>query len=608
MRLLNVHTFQLVEFLGKKPEYAILSHTWEKREILFEHMTQPTKSLKKRDGWDKVSNCCKQARTDGLGYVWIDTCCIDKSSSAELSEAINSMFAWYASAEICYTYLSDLELPEDRSNYDLEASLRTCRWFTRGFTLQELIAPCQVWFFDKNWNYVGKRDDADENDWQWSIKSQPVHEMISAITHIPVPVLGRGSKREQPMERLEVLMRGFSISQRMNWAAGRSTTRVEDEAYCLLGLFSIHMPLLYGEGKKAFRRLQDEIMRGSNDQSIFATNEHTLLASSPDGFIDSRTGKSSPVDLISLQRTCLSSGNVDDSFVDAGPSVISMTLFICPLKNCSTRSIYLGYHASTAVYLGILNCAFQNDIYRRPVIILEKLNGQRTFFRKTNGYLTGMPSISCVEMEGTQQIYDNECRADARLERVSIIHSYEASILEYTSVDQCPILSIKIHLADKYKLLSYSPPQTRLHRTNGLVVIQLPGSGIPQIENNGRLRGIAVVETPHGSNLLVGWGGVGAAMSDGESQQQGFMGCQAVKMAQGPLNLEEDSFLSSYLTMMSENHDSDLQLTRGQEIGDSVRSGVWIEEKEILGHRDCDLYIGYELTSDQISRLFSSIQ
>lgn len=175
--------------------------------------------------------------------------------------------------------------------------------------------------------------------------------------------------------------------------------------------------------------------------------------------------------------------------------------------------------------------------------------------------------------------------SDARLERVSIASSYEASLVEYTRVDQWQILSLKIHLADKYKLLSYSPPQTRLRQANGLVVIQLPRL------NNPSLCGVAQVETPHGSNLLVSWGRVAATMSDGESQQQGFMGCESIEMAQGPS--EHDKATIDHFCAAMAAHVANRHLKRGQEISNPTHSSVWIEEREVLGHLDCDLYIGF---------------
>ena len=197
---------------------------------------------------------------------WIDTCCIDKSSSAELSEAINSMFRWYEKAGVCYAYLSDVPaLSLSESPYDEKSPFRRSKWFTRGWTLQELLAPINVDFYDQSWSYVGS-------------KGTKLDQLLREITGI--------------YDLLEYSH--ACVAKKMSWASQRVTTRVEDMAYCLLGLFNVHMPLLYGEGKNAFLRLQLEIMSKTNDDSIFAWDtrsigiggerSHSLLAPSPQPF------------------------------------------------------------------------------------------------------------------------------------------------------------------------------------------------------------------------------------------------------------------------------------------------------------------------------------
>ena len=187
------------------------------------------------------SRAAATARRDGWDRVWLDTCCIDKSSSAELSEAINSMFDWYAHASVCYAYLEDVTL--DIASTQGSIQFMTSRWFRRGWTLQELLAPSFLYFVDSYWNDLGTRTDrADE---------------ISAVTGISGPAL------------LGDYM-SCNIATKFAWAAKRDTTRAEDEAYCLLGLFGINMPLVYGQGKGAFRRLRLELIKDSTDESIFA--------------------------------------------------------------------------------------------------------------------------------------------------------------------------------------------------------------------------------------------------------------------------------------------------------------------------------------------------
>lgn len=238
-----------------RPRYAILSHTWsEAGEITFQDLEHlGTARQQKSRAWGKIRNSCRLATTKGIEYLWVDTCCINKSSSAELSESINSMFQWYANAAICFAYLEDYTPDPDYPDHkQFSSDMASCRWFERGWTLQELIAPREVLFFDRHWVQVGTRSE--------------LHEDLASITRIGDDVL-RGRGADTAIKRL---LGTIPTCQRMCWAATRETTLVEDMAYCLLGIFDINMPLLYGEGGKAFKRLQEEIMRQSNDLSLFA--------------------------------------------------------------------------------------------------------------------------------------------------------------------------------------------------------------------------------------------------------------------------------------------------------------------------------------------------
>ena len=239
MRLLRLEddgNFSLVEFVGNNiPRYAILSHTWgtDEEELTFKDLVGGTG--KSKAGYRKIRFCGKQAANDGLQYSWVDTCCIDKASSAELSEAINSMFRWYQDAARCYVYLSDVSVScSVGGERRWKPAFKKSRWFTRGWTLQELIAPRSVEFFSAECERLGDKQ---------SLK-QTLHEM----TGIAVQAL-----QGNPLSY-------FSIDERMLWAANRQTKREEDAAYSLLGIFDIHMPLIYGEGRqKALNRLQREI-------------------------------------------------------------------------------------------------------------------------------------------------------------------------------------------------------------------------------------------------------------------------------------------------------------------------------------------------------------
>ncbi|KAH8886796.1 hypothetical protein GQ53DRAFT_337775 [Thozetella sp. PMI_491] len=246
MRLINVKTFKLEEFLDyQTPRYAILSHTWgEDREELTFRNVEEGEIDKPGVGSVKFRGCCRQAATDGLGYAWIDTCCIDKTNLVELSEAINSMFRWYKRASVCYAYLSDI--PGDDDPRRRSSKFWISRWFKRGWTLQELLAPKRLQFYNSEWRYLGTKGG--------------MCTAIEEITGVPRPFL-KGITD----------LHTASLAQRMSWAARRETKRKEDLAYCLLGIFGVTMPMIYGEGgEQAFFRLQEQIMKTKRDDSILA--------------------------------------------------------------------------------------------------------------------------------------------------------------------------------------------------------------------------------------------------------------------------------------------------------------------------------------------------
>ncbi|CAN9344926.1 unnamed protein product [Alternaria alternata] len=246
MRLLQLQddasSFSLVEFQGNKiPPYAILSHTWDPRpgkEVTYQDLLNGA-GKEKTGSYRKLTFCMEQAAKDGLRFFWVDTCCIDKSSSAELSEAITSMFRWYRNSAKCYVFMSDVSVKKRKADcnkfyFAWEPAFRMSRWFSRGWTLQELLAPPVVTFFSNEATFLGDK----------SSLEQQIHQ----ITQIPVLVL-RGASFQD-----------FSIEDRMLWSKKRQTTREEDEAYSLLGIFNTSMLPMYGEGKEsAFRRLRNNI-------------------------------------------------------------------------------------------------------------------------------------------------------------------------------------------------------------------------------------------------------------------------------------------------------------------------------------------------------------
>ncbi|KAI1160061.1 heterokaryon incompatibility protein-domain-containing protein [Nemania serpens] len=308
MRPINTTTLKLEDHIGIIPQYAILSHTWGSEEVSlqdWDRMQNWPPPLPRREnpreikvdgekvklsyndwmclcgnisreprfGNLKIHKACQQAKKDGLKYLWVDTNCIDKTNSAELSEAINSMYSWYLNSSICYAYLFDVLIP-DTASWSTGTLLTKCqgpsfdafrksKWFRRGWTLQELLAPKRVCFYSRDWTPIGTKKD--------------MAPLLTEITRVDEKYLLYAED-----------IRSASIAHRMAAVADRITTRPEDIAYCLLGLFNVNMPLIYGEGTMAFVRLQEEIMKVSDDHSIFAwtwiseltskTNLQTVLA------------------------------------------------------------------------------------------------------------------------------------------------------------------------------------------------------------------------------------------------------------------------------------------------------------------------------------------
>lgn len=275
MRLLNVNTLELSEFFEREiPRYGILSHRWGKDEVSYQDYVHDRK--KDSSGYRKISEFCAFVKERkiwldvngnevNLQWVWVDTCCIDKSSSAEISEAINSMYFWYSNAEECYIYMQDVQCHSQHSKSEDANTFQKSEWFKRGWTLQELLAPEMRLFCNSKWEIIGHIHRV--------IVSQPLPSMTSNLNEVfgidlTSSVSGLTGIRGSYLDGSSSVQ-SASVACRMSWAAGRRTTRIEDTAYCLLGLFDVNMPLLYGEREKAFSRLQEEIIRRSDDQSIF---------------------------------------------------------------------------------------------------------------------------------------------------------------------------------------------------------------------------------------------------------------------------------------------------------------------------------------------------
>lgn len=402
MRLIDVRTIELRWFNDDEvPEYAILSHTWGADEVSYQELvwinrikafsaTYDTpsssttslgsqdesssimlaametmlrsstsfatnlsgveeKELLKRRGYSKLVNSAKEARNLGFKYIWVDTCCIDKSSSAELQEAINSMYRWYRDSEVCIVYLEDVWPPQTGPGELQTASeialnaFETSRWSTRGWTLQELVAPAVCRFYLRDWRLLGEKDE--------------FLQELSVTTGIPIYVL------EERRSVSEV-----SVAERMSWAAHRQTTRVDDLAYCLLGLFDIQMPLLYGEGNKAFVRLQEEILKTTDDYSIFAWRALDAHSSSYRGLL-----AHSPLEF----RDCHSFEREETMAtfpINPTPIGLHIQLEVLPHPNDKTRILAL-IRAS-------------NSLNQRIAITLKCLDGLSQYARVDTGSLT----------------------------------------------------------------------------------------------------------------------------------------------------------------------------------------------------------------------------
>ncbi|KAH9910404.1 HET-domain-containing protein [Epithele typhae] len=336
--------------------YAILSHVWTNDETQF-YDIRAVETRCKETGENprdfvssKIREFCILSAKHGYTFAWADTCCIDKSSSAELSEAINSMFHYYSLAGVCYAYLSDVAAKDGKLDH---SAFYKSRWHTRGWTLQELLAPRLLLFLSRDWEVLGSKAE--------------LAEPLGSATAIPLSIL-----------RFEEEIQDVSIAQRMSWASRRVTTRIEDEAYCLMGIFDINMPMLYGEGRKAFQRLQEEIMRTSTDTSLFAwgrfTNSYNLaprneehdhfspssylLAPSPGSFVDSHSVKFEPhADFPVKQRAITFS---------ITPSGVLAHIPILVLRNYTIAFLSCADPILGPLGLFITSCPFAADRARPP--------------------------------------------------------------------------------------------------------------------------------------------------------------------------------------------------------------------------------------------------
>ncbi|KAK6435197.1 hypothetical protein LTR95_008617 [Oleoguttula sp. CCFEE 5521] len=243
MRLLDTGTYEVGDPQYSITErYAILSHRWHAKEISYQQLESAEKIARSitLPHFAKIQSACAKAASLGYQWLWIDTCCINKQDNAELTESLNSMYKWYNVDHITAKGPTPFAVAATD-----ESKVPESEWFTRGWTLQELLACKTARFYDVNWDEIGTK--------------ATLALDLQRITRIEAGYLHHRKS-----------LHLASIATKLSWACDRVTTRPEDKVYSLVGLFDVYLPIQYGEGlKKAFRRLQLELLT-TPDESIFA--------------------------------------------------------------------------------------------------------------------------------------------------------------------------------------------------------------------------------------------------------------------------------------------------------------------------------------------------
>ncbi|PON22971.1 hypothetical protein TGAM01_v208226 [Trichoderma gamsii] len=461
MRLINTETFKLKVFSDDEvPPYAILSHTWgpDSEELTFSDVQKGISKApdeKESLGLTKFRECCRQAQKDSLGYAWIDTCCIDKTNMVELGEAINSMFRWYSLANVCYAYLSDV--PDDDDASAPESKFRSSRWFTRGWTLQELLAPKHVRFYNLEWHLIGNKGNK--------------CTVIQKITSVPRQFLLGVAE-----------LHTASVAQRMSWAAQRKTGRAEDLAYCLLGIFGITMPMIYGEGgREAFFRLQEHIMKSTRDDSILAWGfMHKSSTINPQQFMDEN--KFIYGDILAATPSDFANSGQIVAREQATNPLHSLDIFGGSLR------IFLPLATSdTGRTFGLLSCGPKSNAKQVAAIPLAKINSAvANEYVRPRGYpsvLQPVPTSDAtrelihIKKDGQKQIltknqqflfYDVDLFAKIGLEVIDVIPracwDNQLSLISQTSTDQILIRvsQSKEQFLDFVIVMDVQQPDSRL--------------------------------------------------------------------------------------------------------------------------------------------------
>ncbi|KAI8633251.1 heterokaryon incompatibility protein-domain-containing protein [Xylariaceae sp. FL1651] len=512
MRLLNVKTLKLEDFLSdrKRPKYAILSHTWLEEEVLFNHIeTLELSALEKLKGFAKVKGSCARAQADGYNYIWIDTCCIDKSSSAELTEAINSMWSWYRQSDICYAFISDTKKGDKNS-------FRKSRWFKRGWTLQELIAPDKFKFYDQDWEDLGGR-----------VTMAPI---LSEITGIDENVLSRnhqvGHTHDiQPGNLLcavcgvptsiDEILRNICVASKMSWSANRETTRGEDRSYSLLGLFGVNMSLLYGEGEAAaWVRLLNEVIRKTRDQSVLAFDYIPIkkyqngkllqISRGPAGggiYAENAKRFATNIKLFS-SRSSKTMGLVTGDLV--------LDIWLCPLVPKDANNSFLR-SAYKDIYIGLLDCYTSGDSLAWPAIILKSITGAENKFTRKHGILLKIdmhepPSLkTCRALKdaGTEDLIVRDMTynlSKADLRRITIVD--DESEIEFMTSLNSAIKPLQVMPVDQPNGLHYKLDSSYPKSQSGCIE-KIPVFWSVQQQN---IMGMAIFSDNNRLPFMVTWG------------------------------------------------------------------------------------------------------
>ncbi|KAH7403111.1 heterokaryon incompatibility protein-domain-containing protein [Cadophora sp. MPI-SDFR-AT-0126] len=390
-------------FESNIPAYVVLSHTWGAKndEVTFTDFIGGI--WRTKPGAAKLLFCAKQAARDGYLYFWIDSCCINKANHTELSEAINSMFRWYRDAKRCYVYLSDVPPPSENPLW--QSAFDRSLWFTRGWTLQELLAPQDVVFFST--------ENGTEDSEILGCKDT-LRDDIHDITGIPVEALQSNDFSE------------FSLHERMSWAERRNTTRPEDRAYCLIGILGISMGLRYGERDKEWERLTHKV----NELSTNPQSARRLSSNSSPKVYMRRF-------IVITAIFALLVAWISNHFSLPIPSPLSSTP--PPLPSSSAIFAIIGRTgAGKSTFIKALGARDSKGRYPQASDQLEPCTGDITFYKfsihDTEAYIIDTPGFGDGNMSDTRvmmDIFDELNKLSLEGNKIRLIYLYDISLSKF---------------------------------------------------------------------------------------------------------------------------------------------------------------------------------